>query len=87
MILHVVNIADTERIYTEIYDRVAKAHGGECTWEMKAQLMGRPGKELNPLAVKLMNLPISAEQFYQEQQIHKEELFPSVNVLPGKFYI
>jgi len=76
-------ILDTERIYTEIYDRVAEAHGGKYCWEIKVQLMGRPGKEGNRLAVELMNLPITPEQFYQEQQVHKEELFPQANVLPG----
>ena len=75
--------SDTERIYSEIYDRVAEAHGGKYCWEIKVQLMGRPGKEGNRLAVELMNLPITPEQFYQEQQVHKEELFPLANVLPG----
>jgi len=67
--------------------RVAKKYGATYTWEIKVQLMGRPGKEGNKIAVDLMKLPITPEQFYEEQQIHKEELFPQTNVLPGIKYI
>lgn len=63
--------------------RVATAHGGTYGWDIKVQLMGRPGKEGNKLAVELMKLPISPEQFYQEQQVHKDELFPMSKLLPG----
>lgn len=76
-------ILDTEAIYTEIMSRVAEKYGSKFCWEVKVQLMGRPGKEGNKLAVELMNLPITPEQFYQEQQVHKEQLFPKTNVLPG----
>ena len=78
---------DTERIYTEIMSRVAKKYGATYTWEIKVQLMGRPGKEGNRIAVELMQLPITPEQFYEEQQVHKEELFPQTNVLPGIMYM
>ena len=66
--------------------RVASAHGGKFDWNIKVKLMGRPGKEGNKLAVELMNLPITPEQFYKEQQVHKEELFPLSKLLPGKAF-
>lgn len=46
--------------------------------------MGRPGKVGNAMAVKLMDLPITAEQFYQKQQDLKKELFPHAKKMPGE---
>lgn len=76
-------LSDTERIYTEIFERIAKKYGKVYTWEMKVQLMGRPGKIGNEMAVKLMDLPITPEELFQEQQNLKKELFPLTNKLPG----
>jgi len=76
-------ILNTEAIYTQIMTRVSSAHGGTFNWDIKVQLMGRPGKVGNKLAVELMKLPITSEQFYEEQQAHKEELFPLSELLPG----
>ena len=38
-------LLDTERIYTEVMERVAKEHGGVYNWDIKVQLMGRPGRQ------------------------------------------
>ena len=60
-----------------------EAHGGKYCWEIKVQLMGRPGKEGNRLAVELMNLPLTPEEFHLEKQTHKDKLFPFAEALPG----
>ena len=50
---------------------------------MKQKLMGRPGRAGAELAVQLMDLPMSPEEFITAMQSHKDEMFADANLLPG----
>ena len=76
-------VTDTERIYTVVMDRVAEEYGGVFNWDIKVQLMGRPGKQGAQLAVDLMKLPLTTDEFIAALQKYKEELFPTAKLLPG----
>merc|ERR1712062_564306 len=64
-------------------ERVAKEHGGVYNWDIKVQLMGRPGKQGAQLAVELMKLPLTTDEYLDVLHKHKEELFPTAKLLPG----
>lgn len=76
-------LLDTERIYTEVMDRVALKYGSEFNWEIKVKMMGRPGKKGAEMAVELMKLPITPDEFLVEMGVHKDELFATAKLLPG----
>jgi len=76
-------LLDTERIYTVVMDRVAAEYGGIFNWDIKVQLMGRPGRQGAELAVNLMKLPITTDEYLNALHKHKEELFPTAKLLPG----
>jgi pseudouridine-5'-monophosphatase len=76
-------LLNTEHIYTQAYQRVAQQHGTNFTWEIKVQLMGMPGKPGAQKAVDLMNIPLTADEFIQALHRHKQELFPTAQLLPG----
>ena len=78
---------DTERIYTEVMSKIGAKYGKKFTWEIKVKMMGMPSLKSAEKAVEEMELPITAEQFLEEAKIHKQELFPQCNMLPGKFSV
>ena len=82
--LEIILLTDTERIYTEVMSRIGAKYGKKFTWEIKVKMMGMPSLKSAQKAVDEMELPITAEQFLDEAKIHKQELFPQCNILPGK---
>ena len=76
-------LLNTEHIYTQAYQRVAQQYGTNFTWDVKVQLMGMPGKQGAEKAIELMKLPLTADEFINALHSHKQELFPTAQVLPG----
>ena len=76
-------LIDTERIYTEIMQRIGSKYGKKFTWEIKVKMMGMPGLPSAQVAVDEMGLPITAEEFLSQAKEHKQELFPHCKILPG----
>jgi len=76
-------LLDTERIYTEIMQRIASKYGKTFTWDMKVKMMGMPGLPSAQLAVSEMGLPMTGEEFLSKAKEHKQELFPHCNIMPG----
>ena len=81
--LFLLFVSDTERIHTEICEKVASKYGSQYTWDMKVRLTGRPAKQGSKIAVEMMKLPITPDEFIAEMQIHKDELFATAKLLPG----
>ncbi|XP_051176376.1 pseudouridine-5'-phosphatase isoform X1 [Leptopilina boulardi] len=76
-------LLDTERLYTEAFNRITNAHGKQFTWEHKAQTMGFKTREVSLWTIEHLELPITPNEF--EKQLLKlyEELFPQSQFLPG----
>ena len=65
------------------FEKVASAYGSHYTWDMKVKLMGRPGKQGAEMANQMMKLPLTTEEFINQIQKHKDELFGTAKLLPG----
>jgi len=76
-------LLNTEHIYTQAYQHVASQYGKTFTWEIKVQLMGRPGKAGAQMAIDLMDLPLTPDEFIDALHQQKQELFPTAQLLPG----
>ncbi|KAF5298495.1 hypothetical protein FQR65_LT01274 [Abscondita terminalis] len=76
-------ILDTESIYTEATNNVVQQYGKIYTWEIKSQIMGLTGVEAAKLIVKLLDLPISWEEFHKQAHEQHKILMPHAQFMPG----
>eukprot|EP00794_Sanderia_malayensis_P010857 gene10857-12012_t len=76
-------LIDTERIYSEVMQRVVGNYGKSYTWDLKVKMMGSPGLIAAQVAIDELQLPITAQQYLDEGEVHKNELFPHCNLMPG----
>ena len=77
---------DTESIYTEITQKIADKYGKIFDWEMKSKVMGRSPKDGAIMTVKLMDLPITAEEYLEKAVALENECFPHCKPMPGQCY-
>ena len=77
-------LLNTEDIYTQCADAVLQRHGRPpLPWSLKAKLMGVPGSSNGDVFHAWANLPISREQYGQEQKAEQRVRFPECRPLPG----
>lgn len=76
---------DTERLYTEAFNRVTNPHGKTFTWEHKARTMGFQTSEVSKWVVENLELPLTPKEFEGQLIVLYEELFPQANFVPGDF--
>jgi pseudouridine-5'-monophosphatase len=77
-------LIDSEDLYTIVTNTMLERYGRPpLPWSIKAQLQGRPGPQASQIFHDWAKLPISREQFMQEQKDLQTELFPSTQPLPG----
>ncbi|RDD37535.1 Pseudouridine-5'-phosphatase [Trichoplax sp. H2] len=74
---------DSERIYTEVTQEIAQRYGKNFTWDIKVQLMGRTQAKSNEIALKLMDLPMTPEEYATETRRLQQEKFKHVALMPG----
>lgn len=79
-------ILDTESIYTEITQRIADEYGKVYDWEMKSKVMGRSAKDAAIMTVKLLDLPITFEEYLEKATKLEQECFPHCKPMPGMYY-
>ncbi len=73
-----------EDIYTLCANIVLERHGRPpLPWSFKAKLMGVPGSSTSEVFHNWAQLPISREQFKQEQKEQQRLHFPDCKLLPG----
>ncbi len=73
-----------EDIYTLCANIVLEKHGRPpLPWSFKAKLMGIPGSSTSEVFHNWAKLPISREQFKQEQKEQQRLHFPDCKLLPG----
>ena len=77
-------IPDTEDLYTIATNEVLKQHGRpSLPWSIKAQLQGRPRAEANHIFFQWSQLPITREEYFEQQsELHRQH-FPTCAPLPG----
>ncbi|KAI0108638.1 HAD-like domain-containing protein [Nemania sp. FL0031] len=77
-------LINTEDIYTKCASIVLEKYGRPpLPWSVKAQMMGIPGSSNGDTFHKWAQLPISREQFKQEQTEQQRIYFPECQPLPG----
>ncbi|XP_077258938.1 pseudouridine-5'-phosphatase [Temnothorax americanus] len=76
-------LLDTEYLYTKAFNRITNRYGKEFTWEHKAQIMGSKSKDVAVYIVKMLELPLTSDEFRQEITGIYQELFPRTNPMPG----
>ncbi|KAI1297472.1 HAD-like protein [Xylaria venustula] len=77
-------LINTEDLYTECANIVLQKYGRpHLPWSIKAQMMGIPGASNGDTFHNWAKLPISREQFKQEQTEQQRIHFPQCQPLPG----
>jgi pseudouridine-5'-monophosphatase len=62
---------------------VCQKYGKPFDWETKVKIMGTTGNVTAQMICKLLDLPISSEQFIQEVEEEYPKLFPETQLMPG----
>ncbi|CAJ2508243.1 Uu.00g094290.m01.CDS01 [Anthostomella pinea] len=77
-------LINTEDLYTKCADIVLEKYGRPgLPWDVKAQLMGIPGASNGDTFHNWAQLPISRQQFFEEQSEQQRIQFPECQPLPG----
>ncbi|KAA8625149.1 haloacid dehalogenase-like hydrolase [Pyrenophora tritici-repentis] len=77
-------LIDSEDLYTEVTNIILKRYNRpSIPWSIKAQLQGRPGPQAGLIFHNWAQLPISHEQFMNEQSELQKDLFKRTKPLPG----
>lgn len=77
-------LINTEDLYTKCANIVLEKYGRPgLPWSIKAQMMGVPGSSNGDTFHNWAELPISREQFKQEQAEQQRIYFPECQPLPG----
>ncbi|GAA6046887.1 hypothetical protein JCM3770_003412 [Rhodotorula araucariae] len=74
---------DSERLYTVASNEILAPYGKELTWEIKAQLMGRPAHESAARLIAATGIPLSVDELLNELDQKFDYLFRTVQPLPG----
>lgn len=77
-------LLDSEDLYTECNNILLAKYGRpNLPWNIKAQLQGRPGPAASEIFHAWAQLPISPADYFAENAILQQKMFPSARPLPG----
>lgn len=76
-------LLDTERLYTEITQKIVSKYGKQFTWEIKSQQMGKKETEAAKIIINALDLPLTVDEYLDTAHQQQEILFPEVDFLPG----
>ncbi|XP_023951393.2 pseudouridine-5'-phosphatase [Bicyclus anynana] len=76
-------LIDSERLYTEAFERVCAKYGKCFTWEIKSSILGFQGHECASKIINALDLPLTKEEFMGECQKVYEIVFQHVHLMPG----
>ncbi|BGP10027.1 putative uncharacterized hydrolase [Rhodotorula toruloides] len=74
---------DSERLYTVATNEVLEPYGKSLTWEIKADLMGRPAHESAARLIAATGIPLSVDELLSTMDKKLDRLFRTVEPLPG----
>ena len=76
-------LLDTEGIYTEVTDIIAKWHGKTFDWAVKQHSIGRGSQDFAEYVISALELPMSPEEFLSVRQPMLDERFPHAEPMRG----
>ena len=76
-------LLDTERIYTEVTQKIVSRFGKTFDWSVKGNLIGRPALDSANYLVEALALPISASAYLSERNALLRAGFATCEALPG----
>ncbi|KAF5388834.1 hypothetical protein D9757_005609 [Collybiopsis confluens] len=75
---------DSERIYTDVTNKILGKYGKEMSWDMKAGIMGKPEREAaSHLLSYFPDIPLKLEDYLTQRNILQDLAWPTVPLLPG----
>lgn len=80
-------IADTEKFYTEVQEIILARYNKTFEWPLKAKMMGMKAIEAAKVFVEETGISdsLSADQFLVEREDMLRSLFPTSELMPGKW--
>ncbi|KAG1900516.1 HAD-like domain-containing protein [Suillus fuscotomentosus] len=77
-------LIDTERVYTEVNNDILGRYGKIMTWDIKAQLMGKPRIESATHLLSLFpGIDLTIDRYLTESQEKQDAKWSTVQLLPG----
>ncbi|XP_032522522.2 pseudouridine-5'-phosphatase-like isoform X1 [Danaus plexippus] len=76
-------LIDSEKIYTKSFEIVCGKYGKVFTWELNSTILGTQSHECADKIIKVLDLPVTRDEFMNECQEINEQLFSNVQLMPG----
>ena len=80
-------LLDTERFYTEAYQRIAARYGKVFDWSIKSRTIGRRAEDSARMILEHLKLPLTLSEWLETRKALLEELFPKSGPLPGALHL
>lgn len=80
------SIADTEKFYTVVQEKILADYGKKFDWSLKAKMMGKKALEAGRIFVEDSGLVglLTPEEFIQRRELMLHAMFPDSDLMPGK---
>jgi len=76
-------LVDTEIIYSRCTEKILSRFNKKFDVSLKREMMGKPAKDAAHLLIERLNVPLTAEEYLIEREILQNELWATVEALPG----